>query len=60
MNRRLSRFFTVSLVLLSFGVAVGSAVTAPDKTLTEIAGYRGWTRLNPTPMIVNFAQDVGG
>jgi hypothetical protein len=60
MNRKLSRFFTVSMVLLSFGVAVGSADSAADKTLKEIAGYRKWTRLNEKPMPVTFGGDLGG
>lgn len=60
MNRKLSSFFTVSLVLLSIGIAVGSAVNAPDKALKEIAGYRKWTRLNEKPMPVTFGGDLGG
>ena len=60
MNRELSRFFTVSMVLLSFGVSVGSAVSPPDTALKEIAGYRKWTRLNEKPMPVTFGGDLGG
>jgi len=48
------------MVLLSFGVAVGSADIGTEKTLKEIAGYRKWTRLNEKPMPVTFGGDLGG
>jgi hypothetical protein len=31
-----------------------------DQTLTEIAGYRQWTRVNEQPIVVEFALTGGG
>jgi hypothetical protein len=45
-------------ILSMFGLAL--AVTdAADKSLSEIAPYRQWTRVNPKPIAVRFASAGG-
>lgn len=50
------RVFAVTALLSVAGAVFGSG---QDTTLQEIAGYRQWTRLTPTP-IRKFSIDAGG
>lgn len=58
MTRTLLRVAAVTALLSLAAAVLGDG--KQDKTIKEIAGYRGWTRLNEKPMIVSFAQDLGG
>ena len=48
MKKIVLKLMTVTLAIGSAGLALGT--TGDDQTLSQIAVYRNWTRVTPTPL----------
>jgi hypothetical protein len=44
------KIFAAAAVLSAVGAVAGSSGAAGDKTLSLLAGYRGWSRVTPEPL----------
>jgi len=51
-----NRAFAALAIMSVLGVAMASK---PDALLHELKSYRGWTKVTPAPIPVNFAS-IGG
>ena len=47
------KIFAAAAVLSAAGVAAGVARAGGDKTLAQLAGYRGWERVTRQPLPVD-------
>ncbi len=54
------KIFAAAVVLSAVGIVAGSSRAAGDKTLAQLAGYRGWARVTPEPVSVNANAALGG
>jgi hypothetical protein len=50
------KIFAAAAVLSAVGAFAGASRAEGDPTLEEVAGYRGWTLLNPEPIKVEPAR----
>ena len=54
------KIFAAAALLSAVGGVAASSRAAGDKTLAQLAGYRGWARVTPEPVLVNALPAVGG
>ncbi len=44
------KIFAAAALLSAVGAVAGSSSAKGDKTLAQLAGYRGWSRVTPEPL----------
>ena len=54
------KVFAAATLLSAAGLVASSSRAAGDKTLAQFAGYRGWARVTPEPVLVNALSAIGG